>query len=88
MDLDIILLSIAVLLIVVGLIQPLATRLGVSSTVLLAVVGVAIGLGSTVLTRSQGLAGFASVGRVIVDLPIHSDAFHISSCRCFCSKPR
>jgi CPA1 family monovalent cation:H+ antiporter len=75
MDLHSILLLIAALLVVVGLIQPLTVRLRLSPTVLLAIVGVAIGLGSAVLMRSEMPRGLASVGAAIVNLPIHSDAF-------------
>ncbi|MGH7932009.1 MAG: cation:proton antiporter [Candidatus Binataceae bacterium] len=75
MDLSIILLLIAGLLIVVGLIQPLAARLWLSPSVLLAVVGVAIGAASTLLTRSETFTTFAGIAKVIVNLPIHSDAF-------------
>ena len=75
MDLYIILLIIAVLLIVVGLTEPLAARLGVSPTVLLALIGVAIGLGSTILIRSNAFSGLVPIARPIATLPIHSDAF-------------
>jgi len=44
MDLYVILLLIAGLLIVVSVMQPMASRLGLAHSVLLAVVGVAIGL--------------------------------------------
>jgi Na+:H+ antiporter len=75
MDIHVILLVIATLLIVVGLIQPLAARLGLSPTVLLALVGVAIGLGSTVLTTIDVLSQIAPVAKSITNLPIHSDVF-------------
>jgi len=75
MDLQVILLLIAALLITVALSQPLADRIGLSPSVLLALVGIAIGLTSMILTRARGLAEFASVANVIVHLPIHSDAF-------------
>jgi|SRR5215467_13465370 len=75
MELHVILLVIAALLVVVGLIQPLATRLGLSPTVLLALVGVTIGVASTILTRSDSFSGVGPVAKSIVSLPIHSDAF-------------
>src|SRR5882724_12797444 len=75
MELHSVLLLISGLLVVIGLIQPLATRLGLSPTVLLAVVGIAIGLASAVLTHNDALARFAQIGKLIVDLPISSDVF-------------
>ena len=75
MSLSIILLFIAGLLIVVGLVQPLAVRLGLSASVVLAIVGVAIGATSAVLTRAGPATAFAGIANVVVNLPIHSDAF-------------
>src|SRR5277367_2315417 len=75
MELHNVLLLISGLLIVIGLTQPLATRLGLSPTVLLAVVGIAIGVISVVLTRHDALTRFAQIGRAIVDLPISSEVF-------------
>ena len=74
-DLRIILLLLAGLLIVVSLIQPLANRLRLSSSVLLAIVGVAIGVVSTLLLHVSTANEFDGFARVIVELPIHSDAF-------------
>ncbi len=75
MDLQVILLLVAGLLIAVALTAPLADRLGLSPTVLLALVGIAIGLTSMYLMRAEGLGRFASVANVIVNLPVHPDAF-------------
>ncbi len=75
MNLSIILLLIAGLLIVSALVQPLAVRLGLASSVLLAVVGVAVGVSATFLISSGLFATFAGIARVIVNLPMHSDAF-------------
>ncbi len=75
MDLQIILLLIAGLLVVISLVQPMAIRLGLSPSVLLAVVGVAMGLVSTFLVHSNGADTFDKIAKVIVDVPIHSDAF-------------
>ena len=74
-DLGIVLLLLAGLLIVISLVQPLANRLRLSSAVLLAIVGVAIGVTSTVLVHVSTANQFDAVARVIVELPIHSDAF-------------
>src|SRR5208282_1775777 len=65
MDLQIILLLVAALLIAIALSQPLADRLGLPSTVVLALVGIAIGLTSMYLVRAEGLGRFASVAKVI-----------------------
>jgi CPA1 family monovalent cation:H+ antiporter len=75
MELQIILLLIAALLVVISLVQPLAIRLGLSPSVLLAVVGVGMGLASVFVLHSGVSNAFDPIARVIVDLPIHSDAF-------------
>jgi len=74
-DLGIVLLLLAGLLIVISLVQPLANRLRLSSAVLLAIVGVAIGVTSTLLLHVSTANQFDAFARVIVELPIHSDAF-------------
>lgn len=72
MELHITLLLLAALLVVVSLIQPLAGRLGVNASILVAVVGVAIGLGAS-------LAGSADpeslLARVFVQIPASSGVF-------------
>ncbi len=75
MDLQIILLLIAALLVVISLIQPVAIRLSLSPSVLLAVVGVAMGLLSALVMHSHASDAFDSVAQVIVNLPINSNAF-------------
>ena len=75
MDLQVILLLVAGLLIAVALTTPIADRLGLSPTVLLALVGIAIGLTSMCLMRAEGLGRVASVANVIVNLPFHSEGF-------------
>src|SRR5271166_2267028 len=75
MDLQIILLLIAGLLVVISLVQPIAIRLGLSPSVLLAVVGVAMGLVSAFLVHSNATDTFDKIAKVIVNVPIHSDAF-------------
>lgn len=74
-DLRTIVLLLAGLLIVISLIQPLANRLRLSSSVLLAMVGVAIGVTSTLLLHIRTANEFDFFARVIVKLPIHSEAF-------------
>ncbi len=75
MDLRTILLLLAGLLIVVSLIQPLATRFRVSSSVLLAVVGIAIGAASIFLLNTTTTNEFDPLAKAIVNFPIHSEAF-------------
>ena len=74
MDLQVILLLLAALLIAVAFSQPLADRLGLSPSVLLALMGIVIGLTSILLTHT-GLVEFSSMANVIVNLPFHSEAF-------------
>lgn len=74
-DLHTTLLLLAGLLIVVSLIQPLATRLRLSSSVLLAAVGIAIGASSTFLLNTTLTNRFDELAKAIVDFPIHSEAF-------------
>jgi len=74
MDLYLVLLLIAGLLIVVSLIQPLAVRLGVSPSVMLAVVGVIIGVVADLIQRGS-IPGFGAAAKVIVNVPIAPKAF-------------
>ena len=74
MDLQVILLLLAALLIAVAFSQPIADRLGLSPSVLLALMGIVIGLTSILLTHT-GLVEFSSMANVIVNLPFHSEAF-------------
>ncbi len=75
MDLRIILLLIAGLLVVISMIQPLAIRLGLSPSVLLAAVGAAMGLIAAFVLNSNTNDIFDPIAKVIVNLPIHADAF-------------
>jgi monovalent cation:H+ antiporter, CPA1 family len=72
MDLQVILLLLAALLIAVAFSQPLADRVGLSPSVLLALLGIVIGVASILLTHT---IEFASMASVIVNLPFHSEAF-------------
>ena len=58
LDLAHILFTVAALLVVVGVLQPLAARLGLSHTVLLAVVGVFIGMVQAGLNHQLGRSEF------------------------------
>src|SRR5579875_2330012 len=65
MDLQLFLLLIAALLLVISLVQPLAVRLGLSPSVLLAVVGIGMGLASVLVLHSH----------FVDELPIDSKVF-------------
>ncbi len=65
MELQLFLLLIAALLVIISLVQPLAIRLGLSFTVLLAVVGIGMGVASVFVLHSQ----------VVDQLPINSKVF-------------
>ena len=70
-----ILLAVAAMLVVVSAIQPLAHRLRVSDTVLLALVGMLIGVGSALLPpRSLG-GGLADLAATFAHLPVNSQVF-------------
>jgi monovalent cation:H+ antiporter, CPA1 family len=75
MDLQIIVFLIAALLVVISVVQPLAIRLSLSPSVLLAVVGAGMGAASVLILHSHLNDAFDSIAQVIVNLPIHSDAF-------------
>ena len=66
------LLTVAGLLVVIGLLQPLATRLNLSPTVLLAAVGVLIGSAAGFLLQTQLTDAFNEVAELILDFPISS----------------
>jgi CPA1 family monovalent cation:H+ antiporter len=66
------LLTVAGLLVVIGLLQPLAVRLNLSHTVLLAVVGVFIGVAAGFLLRTDLTDVFNEIAELILDFPISS----------------
>ena len=65
------LLTVAGLLVVIGLLQPLAARLNLSPTVLLAAVGVLIGRAAG-FPRTELTDAFNEVAELILDFPISS----------------
>ncbi|MFC3123504.1 cation:proton antiporter [Pseudoroseomonas globiformis] len=69
------LLAIALLLIVVSAIQPLARRLMLSSTVLLAVVGVLLGGGATVLIDTSHTKAIDEAAGTLLRFPVNAQAF-------------
>lgn len=66
------LLTVAGLLVVIGLLQPLAARLNLSHAVLLAVVGLLIGIGAGFLLHTDLTDAFNEVAELILDFPISS----------------
>ncbi|MBB2202435.1 cation:proton antiporter domain-containing protein [Gluconacetobacter tumulisoli] len=70
-----VLLAIAVLLVVVSAVQPVARRLEVSETVLLAVVGILIGGSADLVLRSSYTDLFNGAAETLLDFPLNSEAF-------------
>jgi monovalent cation:H+ antiporter, CPA1 family len=75
LDLPHILFTVAGLLILVGVLQPLAVRLNLSHTVLLAAVGVLIGVAAGFLLHTSLTDVFNEVAELILDFPITSSGF-------------
>ena len=69
------LLATAMLLIVVSAIQPLARRLMLSSTVLLAVVGVLLGAGATLLLNTPQPTPLDEAASTLLRFPVNAEAF-------------
>jgi Na+:H+ antiporter len=70
-----VLLAIAVLLVVVSAVQPLARRLHLPETVLLALVGILIGGSADLLLRTTFTDIFDGPARTVLDFPLDSHAF-------------
>lgn len=70
-----ILFTVAGLLVLIGLLQPLAARLNLSHTVLLAVVGVCVGIAAGFLLHTPLTDAFNELAEVILDFPITSSGF-------------
>ena len=71
LDLRITLVLLAGLLILVSLLQPLAARLRLPASVLLALVGISLGALSTFLAHAaEAGSALGSIARVFVDLPV------------------
>ena len=69
------LLAIAALLMVVSAVQPLAKRLMLSDTVLLALVGILIGGGATFVLNTTRITPLDDAARTLRDFPINAEAF-------------
>jgi CPA1 family monovalent cation:H+ antiporter len=74
-ELHVTLLLLAGLLTVVSLLQPLAARLGISASILVAAVGVAIGLAAAVAQQADPATAIGAVGRVFAEIPVNSSVF-------------
>src|SRR5215472_16373191 len=73
LDVALVLLAVALLLVMVGGIQPLAARLRLPSTVLLAAFGIAIGGYSGMVSHSAFASRFDGAARLFQELPISSE---------------
>lgn len=72
MEAPLIIAAVAGLLVVISLIQPLAARLGLAPSVLLAIVGVAIGTVAAQLLFTTKTDAFNEIARIFVFLPVDS----------------
>jgi CPA1 family monovalent cation:H+ antiporter len=70
-----VLLVIALLLVVVSAVQPLARKLELSETVLLAIVGIIIGSVADFALRSSHASALSGIAETLLDFPINSEAF-------------
>jgi CPA1 family monovalent cation:H+ antiporter len=75
LSLPLILLTVAGLFVLVGSLQPLAMRLNLPPSVLLAVVGTLIGIGAGVLLRSDLTDALDQIAALLLDFPITSKGF-------------
>ncbi len=66
---------ITALFIVIGVAEPLAARLGLPFSVILAVLGIVIGLGATFFLNTDLTDALNPGAQAIIDLPIRSDVF-------------
>ncbi|WP_048855202.1 cation:proton antiporter domain-containing protein, partial [Gluconobacter thailandicus] len=70
-----VLLAIAFLLTLVSIIQPLAKRLEISETVLLALVGIVLGGAASLVVRSSATDLLDGAAEALIYFPINSEAF-------------
>lgn len=75
MDLVVFLSVLATLFLVIGIGQPMAERLRLPYSVLLAVIGILIGVAAGVFLRTDLTDAFDPLARTILDFPISSQAF-------------
>jgi CPA1 family monovalent cation:H+ antiporter len=74
-DLHVTLLLLASLLTVVSLLQPLAARLSINASILVAVVGIAIGLAAAYARQADPDSAIGAIARVFTDAPVNSSVF-------------
>lgn len=70
-----ILLALALLLVLVGSLQPLARKLEVSETVLLALAGILLGSVAALMLHSSSTEIFDGAAETLLDFPVNSEAF-------------
>ena len=87
MDIIVVTAVIASLFLVIGAAEPLAARLRLPYTVILAGLGILIALGATFLLRTDLTDAFNPVAEAILDFPIRSNVF-FEAWRGSTSKPR
>lgn len=75
MDLVVIVAIVAALFAVIGLSEPIADRLRLPATVILAMMGITIGVGATLLWHTTLTDAFNPVAQAILNLPIRSNLF-------------
>jgi len=81
-------LVIAGFLVLASVIQPAAERLHLPYTVLLAVVGVAIGGAASFLLYTPLTSAFDDIVRPVVNLPFNASIFLVVFLRYYCFTPR
>ncbi|MDI2090457.1 cation:proton antiporter [Commensalibacter oyaizuii] len=70
-----VLLATAILLVIVSAVQPLAKRLELSETVLLAIVGIIMGGAADIILHSSHIHMFDTAAEILLDFPINSEGF-------------
>ncbi|QCE33858.1 sodium:proton antiporter [Acetobacteraceae bacterium] len=77
MDIELapILLTLAFLLIVISFVQPVAKKLEISETVLLAILGIALGSASLAIINSLGFELLETPAEMLINFPINSEGF-------------
>ena len=75
MDIAFVVAFVAALFLVIGLAEPLAARLRMPYSAMLAVLGILIGSGAALLLHSDFTGALNPVAGAIVGLPIHSSLF-------------
>ena len=87
-DLIIFILIISALLVVASLLQPLAERLKLPHSVLLAAVGVAIAVTSVTLTQMKGPLVIREAAEAVSGLSFNSSTYILVFCRHCCFRRR